>query len=198
MELRDYLKIIQKRAVLLLIITILVAIFSYFFAKNQKPRFEGLISVSVQKLPEEAGRADFYQYDRFYNLQAASFYIDDIIGRLKAPNVVLEAFKKANTSPESSDSRYLSTFFRTTKQPQSGVLAISFKSKNKERVEKIAQSLPQVLEEKNDPVFKVTYSNPEIITHLANVTNTTAVGLVVGLILGLIVVFLTEYVIKEG
>lgn len=194
MELRDYLKIIRKRLALLVLVTLLAGIFSFVLAYYKKPVSSASFSITITKEPEKTEKStDFYQYDRFYNLQAVSFFADDVITFLHSPAIVAEIYQKSGFEPESKDNTALSRFFRINHEPDSGVLVVSFQERDSETARKLTLATKDVLVKKVEPPFKTAFTADNITSIKPNLTNTTAVGLVVGLILGLLLVFFKEY-----
>lgn len=194
MELRDYLKIIRKRLALLILVTLLAGIFSFGLAYYKKPVSSASFSLTITKEPEQTEKAaDFYQYDRFYNLQAVSLFADNIITWLHSPAMVAEIYQKSGLGSESQNNTLLSRFFRINHEPDSGVLAVSFQARDKETAQKLTRATKDVLVKKVESPFKVAFTVDNIALEKPNLTNTTVVGLVVGFILGLLLVFFKEY-----
>ncbi|MBI2263294.1 hypothetical protein HYU72_01480 [Candidatus Berkelbacteria bacterium] len=194
MELRDYLKIIRKRIALLVLVTLLAGIFSFGWAYYKKPVSSASFSITLTKESEQTQKAaDFYQYDSFYNLQAASLFVNNIKGWLRSPAVVAEIYQKSGLEPVSRDNASLVRFFRLNHEPASAVLEVSFQERDNEAAQKLTKATQDVLAEKVASPFQLDFIEENISANKPNLTNNTVVGLVVGFILGLILVFFKEY-----
>lgn len=201
MELRDYLLIIGRRWVALVVTTLVVTGAFLAYAATRPVSYQAVASYSFIKKAETAPSENSqYHYDAYYALQSDQLLASLASGWLAEPNNVANIYTNAHVVMPGGDFAQASQLIKTqtlagasldivTKADtaaQAMALASATTTFVKNRVAQLetTNSLGPITVLATDPVSQQS---------AAHVGLTTAVGVVVGLILGLILVFLIEY-----
>lgn len=75
MELREYARILWKRAWMIAALTVLAGVISFFLSPAREG-YEATLRVAIGVQPEEP-RQNYYQYDRYYAFLASEYLADD-------------------------------------------------------------------------------------------------------------------------
>lgn len=202
MELRDYLKIIGKYWLTIVGLTALVTIATIAWSVTQPVKYESSIVIAVNKpntVPQR--NASYFQYDKYYSIQASSLYADTLNAWLSSAGTAKEIYEKAGYAVPDVSIKKLGRIFKARRLPPV-TLGVSVVDRDKEKAEKLVTAASQVLEARteeqrkgDDPDHYFTLINDTIVTAEAkqDVPLNTAIGLIAGLILGFIVAFLRDY-----
>lgn len=110
MELKDYLKILQKSWLVIIITTFVFALAGYLSALKSKPTTEAIVTFQVTQKPQTT---DNYNFDNFYTLNASSLVAEQISGLVTSPNTVLDVYKKAGLPPPDENFKSLTKTFKS-------------------------------------------------------------------------------------
>lgn len=202
MELKDYLRIIGQGWALILGLTASVTLLVIAWTVYQPLKYESSVAVVVNKPnPVAQSGANYFQYDKYYSIQASSLYADTLAAWLASPSTAKEIYAKAGLTVPDVPLKKLSRIFKPRQLPPV-TLNVTAKDKDQTRAERLANAAAAILEEKTEEQNKS--DNPEhhfILIKGQTVTAAarpdfiinTLVGLVAGLIIGLSTAFLRQY-----
>jgi len=198
MELRDYLKIIKKHYLLILLVTILAGASSFVFTLASPVIYDTSLSLFIT--PSASQDTQDYKYDGYYAIKASELFSDTVKQWLESPEVVVEIYKKAEIDLELTSLRKLRKIFSAYKMsPQ--YVEVRFKAKNKEEAQKVTNTIPLVLQGKTheltgaakDVSFNIRGANPVIVENIPKPLLNSLIGLISGFVLGVFIVFFKEY-----
>ncbi len=206
MELKDYLRMISRSWQLIIGITILVTALVLVWSVLQPVKYESSTTVVVNKPnPVSQRSVSFFQYDKYYSIQASSLFADTLTAWLSSPSTAKEIFEKAGFPVPDVNLRKMSRIFKPRRLPPA-TLNVTVVDKDREKAEKLVSAAVAVIEEKteeqrknDDPDHYFTIISGSMVTAAAkqDLLINTLVGLIGGLILGLIGGFLREYLRKQ-
>ena len=147
MELRFYLSTLFRRKWHILIITLLTVLLSSFFTVNAEPKYSGSVFFTIgfrDDIPSED-----YREGHYWSHQASIEFARTLSGWPKDPNLAGAVDDRAQVDMETDLDllgKLLGAF--STKRVERANLQISFRSKELANVERLADSLIQVITEK--------------------------------------------------
>ena len=201
MELKEYLKIIQKNLGLIIISIILVALFAYLFTLKQPIVYEADVSLTIIPKPGIELK-NVYEYGGYYDLQAATLFGTTIASWLSSPDVVTEIYKRAGYEIKEVTSKALAKLIKTTLAPSSFSIKLQLKDRDKNKAQKLARATTEVIQNKTAEFnqkagakanFEIVASEPVIFEVKPKKEFNTLVGALAGLILGIFLAFVAEY-----
>lgn len=202
MELRDYLKIITKSWSTVLAFTLAFAILVAVWSVMQPIKYEAGVTIVVNKpstVPQRS--ADYFQYDKYYSIQASSLFADTLTAWLSSAGTAKEIFETANLPVPDVSLRKLGRIFKPRRQPPV-TLTITVKDVDRARAEKLVKAAVAVLEErtaearKNDDPdhYFALIAGPSVIAEVRqDILLNSLIGALAGLTIGTVAVFLREY-----
>lgn len=206
MELRDYLLIIKKSWGLIVWITLLITIATIIWSVTQPIKYEAGVTIVVNKSnPVPQRNANFFQYDKYYSIQASSLQADTLAAWLTGPGTAQEIFAKAGYVVPDESLKKLGRIFKPRQLPPV-TLIITLTDKDKTKAEKLVQATVTLLDEKTkeqrknddpDNYFSII-SGPTVVAQAKqDLLVNTLLALLGGAIVGLIVAYLKHY-LKES
>lgn len=205
MELRDYLKIIGKSWSFVLGITAITAILVGIWSVMQPVKYEASVTVAVSKpntVPQRG--ANYYQYDKYYSIQASSLYADTLAAWLSSPSTAEEIFEEAGLPVPNVNLRKLGRIFKPRRLPPVS-LNITASDRDKSKSEKLVNASVAILEARttaqnksDDPEhhFSLIKDKTVVAENRQDLTLNLAIGLLAGLLIGLMAAFLRDYLKK--
>jgi capsular polysaccharide biosynthesis protein len=202
MELRDYFKIIGKYWLTIVGVTVVITGLTVAWSVMQPVKYESSITVAVNKpntVPQRT--AAYFQYDKYYSIQASSLYADTLSAWLSSAGTTKEIYEKAGYPVPDISIKKLGREFRPRRLPPV-TLSISVVNTDRAKAEKLATAAGDVLEARteeqrrgDDPDHYFTLiSDPAVTAEVRqDLALNTLIGLVAGLILGFILAFLRDY-----
>lgn len=202
MELKDYLSIIAKSWLSILFTTLAITLIVIVWSTMIPLKYESSATVVVNKpntVPQRG--ASYYQYDKYYSIQASSLQADTLTAWLSSPSTAKEIYEKADLPVPDVNLKKLSRIFKPRRLPPA-TLNITVKDAQKERAEKLVAAAVAVLEDKtaeqrrgDDPEQQFNLISGAIVTAEAKPDKAinAALGLVAGLFFGLVIAFGGEY-----
>lgn len=206
MEIKEYLKIFRKSAVIILLCVIFVTLGAYVFTVRQKVVFEGNGSLTIIPKPATTTKSNFYEYDGYYALQASGLLGNSITAWLQSPDVVFEIYKQAGIDTTGLSAKQLVKSMKA--EMLVGTFAVKFQIKNSDRnrAESLAKSTISVIQNKTAEFnqkagTKINFelqADPPVITELKPKKELELIaGALAGLILGIFLSFVLEYFKKS-
>lgn len=98
-ELRDYLNVIKRYLPAALVLLVVVNAGVYLYVSRQKPRFEAMATLYVNRVPE-VRNSQYYTYEGYYAGLASKEYTDVVVGLLKSTDITRLAAKEAGLNSE--------------------------------------------------------------------------------------------------
>jgi capsular polysaccharide biosynthesis protein len=206
MELKDYLRIIGRSWSLILGITAIVAILTILWSVLQPVKYESSQTLVVTKpntVPQRA--ASYYQYDKYYSLQASSLYADTLASWLADPGTAKDIFEKAGYPVPAVNLRKLSRIFKPQQYPPV-TLRVTAKDQDRNKAEKLVKTAAKVASDKTDQqnkgddpdhYFAIIAGSPVTVQVKQDMPINGLLGLIAGLIIGSMTAFLKDYLRKE-
>ncbi len=202
MELKDYLKIIKKRYLLILVVTILVGASAFVFTFRRSVVYETSLSLLITRSTSQVTQD--YKYDGYYAIKAAELFSDTVKQWLESPEVVVEIYKRAEIDLGLESLRKLRKKFKAYKM-SSQYVEVRFKASQKEEAQKISGVIPSVLQSRaqqltwdsKDLSFYIKAASPVIVENKPKPLFNGLIGLISGFVLGIFVVFFKEYLRKD-
>lgn len=199
MELKEYLRIIQKnlKLFLLTIIIVMAGIFLYFAllpASYSASLTLNITRAAVQKSNE-------YQFDNYYRLQADEKFAETIVQWLKSPRVVTDIYVDAGVEARDLSLRRLSKAFKADKM-SSQIVLVTLQVKSREEAKKISSALVEAVEEntetlnkdqKEETWFKIVANDPVIMENTVSFLTLALASLLLGIFLAFWTVLFAHY-----
>lgn len=202
MELRDYIKMITRAWPLILGITLAITALVVIWSVAQPVKYEASSTVVVTKpntVPQRG--ANYYQYDKYYSIQASSLFADTLAAWLSSPDTAKEIYEKAGLPVPDVSLKKLSRIFKPRRQPPV-TLNVTVKDQDRSKAERLVNAAVQVMNDRvteqrqnddADHYFNLMSGSTVVAAakqdHLVN----ALLGLIGGLIVGLVIAFLREY-----
>ncbi len=206
MELRDYIKILRNSWAMITSITVIVALLTAAWSVIQPVKYESSATIVVNKPnPVPQRNASFYQYDKYYSIQASSLYADTLAAWLSSPQTAKEIFERAGYPVPNVNLKKLGRIFKPHRLPPV-TLNVSVIDQDQTKAEKLAAAAVSVLQDRTleqrkqddpDNYFSLITGKPVAAESKQDLALNTIIGLIGGLILGLIAAFLRQYM-KES
>ncbi len=199
MELKEYIKIIKKKAKLILTIGVVVAVSALLFSVFKPIKYETSLSLFINK--NKTQQTDDFKYDGYYALQAGEVIADSVQQWLKSPETVDAIYQKARIDPSFKNIKSYTKKFNAKKMSAQYV-EVKFESDSKEEAGKISSAVAEVIKDKiknleenseEELSFSIESENPIIVESKPNVFLNAIIGLVSGLFFGVFIAFGKEY-----
>jgi len=202
MELRDYVRIIQKHLIVFLIVVILGGGFAFFFTKRQPTSYTAQTTFTVNKSSAlKQSQVSYYLYDNYYNVQSAGLFSQVVTTWFSSPAVVNEIYQKAGLTAPNSQNALAKAFKAVRDEP--ATINVTISGGNQDELLKLINSASDILQQKTnelnngDTVYEIAKFQPIVSKHSSNLIMNTAIGLVAGAILGIVLVLGIAYFRKE-
>lgn len=203
MRIKDYLSVIRKYKILILVTAFLCGIFALILSLIYPQSYDVQVLLAIHRVNREQ-TADF-QYDNYYSIQAAEHLSNTVVSWLETPGIVLEIFKKADLESEIKDINVEVKKIRP-KQISSHLVRVKLNHKNQEKAKKLASALVSVIDDRVQSIeqtadaknsFEVKAEEPIIILRKYDPPLATLFGFIGGLFLGIGFAFFYEYLKSE-
>jgi capsular polysaccharide biosynthesis protein len=206
MELRDYLQLIRKSWLMIAVMALIVSVGSALWAQLQPVKYEASATIVVTKpntVPQRS--ANYFQYDKYYSIQASGLYADTLAAWLSSAGTAEEIFIKAGYPVPSTSIKKLGRIFKPRRQPPV-TITLNLVDPDRDKAQKLVNAAVTIMKEKTDLQQKTddpeNYFNiingPTVLAEVRpDLVINTGVGLLAGLVLGFIVAFLREYLRQE-
>lgn len=202
MELRDYLKIIGRSWPLIIGTTLVITLLVVAWSVLQPVKYESAATLVVNKpntVPQRA--ANYFQYDKYYSIQASSLYADTLTAWLSSPSTSKEIYEKAGLPVPEVSLKKLGRIFKPRRLPPV-TLGVTVIDTDRDKAERLVNAAVAIMEQKteeqrkgDDPDHYFTLISSPAVTAEArqDLLLNTIIGLVGGLLAGLVAAFLKEY-----
>jgi len=200
MELKDYVKIIAKHKVFIIVIALLVAGLASFWQYLKPTMYSGAITMSLTNSPTPAQNDD---YNNYYTINATLALIQSFEALFASPNFINEIYQDAGVNVPASNVTDMAKIFKTSRnQISSSNLVVSTKSAQKEELTRVLNSAKKltdqkILDDKNKKYisdnFNLDISDSLVLQDKTSYPSTFYISLIGGLILGILGSFVLEY-----
>jgi capsular polysaccharide biosynthesis protein len=202
MELKDYLKIIGKSWATIFGIAAIVTILVTIWTMIQPLRYDASNTIVVNK-PDPVSQRDasYYQYDKYYAIQASSLYSDTLAAWLSSPDTAKEIYEKAGYPVPDVTIKKLAKIFKPRQQPPVTV-SVTIRDQDKDKAERLVNAAVDVLKSKVDQQhasdaqgdhFEIFNGKTIVLPAREDLLLNMVIGAVAGLIVGFMTAFLKEY-----
>lgn len=203
MEVKDYFKVITKNLWVIILITSVFAIAAFFVASGKPVSYQASTALSVTK-QSEASAKEFYTFDNYYTIQAASVLSDSLVGLFASPSFVSETFQRAGYELPNTDLKSLSKIFTAKKQvATSAVVTLSIADNDESKARKIIGSATSGIKDYVESSysgktgnFEITATEPVVVSAPKTTGVNTFIAAFVGLFVSLGIVFVKESLSK--
>ena len=206
MEFADYLNVFKKNWILIVCSMIVLGSIAFILTVRQPTTYQASAALEVNK-QQTVKQTDvsYYEYDNYYNVQAAAAFSDNIVGWMSAPATVAEIFKSAGIDLPRGDLVSLSKIFTAKKSlATSSVITIAYSSTDPDQAKKLIKTANEVMTNKisqyntadTSAKFTVVTSEPVVVVAPKQITINTVIAVVVGLLLATGLAFAKESVKK--
>lgn len=203
MELRDYFLYFRKHLFTVITVVAVVTVATILISWYRPVQYDASLSFAVERVNKQ--ETSEYQYDGYYEIQAADLFSQTVISWFLTPSVLFEIYDRADLDPEIGTLDRFANRFKTRKySPQN--IVVRFKADSREKAEKLSNAIISVVEEKavhlnrndqGDSLFNVVGETPVIVESRPNVTVNGIVALVAGLMLSLVTLGVLRYLKEE-
>lgn len=195
MEISDYLTMIKKNISVFVLMIILFGGLTGYFTATQKPVYQTSIAVDITRhQSQKQTDVDYFQYDNYYNTQAAGAISNNIAGWFSSASVVSEIFVSAGyEKPEGSLKDISKIFTAKKKVADSSVIDISYSSDDATKAGVLIKKAGEIVRSKvaeynktdSSGSFDVFVSEPVVV----ETPKMTALNSIVAAIVGLFLAF---------
>lgn len=203
MEFRDYLFYLRKHLFTVIVVTALVTVATVLVSWSRPVQYDASLSFAVERVNKQ--QTTEYQFDGFYEIQAADLFSQTVISWFLTPSVLFEIYDRADLDPEIGSLDRFANRFKTRKySPQN--IVVRFQEDSREKAEKLSNAIISVVEEKavhlnrteeGNSLFNVVGETPVIVESRPNVAVNGIVAFVAGLMLSLVTLGMLRYLKEE-
>ena len=189
MELSEYIKLVQKNKVKILVWALSLGLVAHLIALFSSTRY----AVSVDFMVGVAHRQPVaeYQYDGYYAMMSSDLAAKTIMSWFKTPSFVMDVLERADVKNRTFTSlKSFSNLFKTVKFSAQNV-AVKFQMKDESEARRLAEAVISAVETKSQElnrdsegysVFEVNGSTPVVVAVKADRVLFFVVGFMVGLL----------------
>ncbi len=148
MELRDYLKVMSKNAILILIVTLVSLGAGYLLLSRQSAKYTSGMAIIVNY--QEKGTAStsgYFKYNNYYGNLIAQSFNESISGLMKNAGLVQAVFEKASISYSDKELANAGKYFRPIPKSKN-VTEVRFTADSAAEAQALSTSLITLLSEK--------------------------------------------------
>jgi len=204
MELRDYIKIIGKNAVLFYSIIVVCIISAIIFTKMTPLTYTASTTFTINKASaSKQNSVNYYLFDNYYNVQSAGLFSQIVATWFESPSFVKEIYNKAGIEMPNISLKKLSKTFKAVRL-EPATIDVSISGVEKEKLEKLINAAGEIAQEQTDRLGKSSESFYEMAKFESIVTENEPnlalnilISLFGGILISMMVVFSTEY-FKSG
>lgn len=199
MELKHYLKILQKHWKMILAAAAAVAVVVGIASVYWPTRYKSELTVYVQRVPEDPPAGD-YTYDGFYAQQAAEAYTDTVEGFLQSRDIIRQALAASNLSTDTNMVRAVEKRLEVEKvAPQLINVSLTMETQNKataliKEIAAVTKERAKTLNQQENEAMVIDLVNPDPLE--SSVKPWLELNVVVGFLGGLVIA--TSGVLLKG
>lgn len=193
MDFTEYLNVFKKNWILIIVFMVIFGALAFVLTNRQATTYQSSIALEVNKQQDvKQSNVSYYQYDNYYNVQAAAAFSDNIVGWMTAPSTAAEIFKDAGYDLPKGDLVSLGKEFVAKKNlATSSVVNITYSSTDPDKAEKLIKTAAKTMSDKvsqfntteSGAKFSVFTSDPVVVVVPKQTTVNTVVAVIVALLL---------------
>jgi capsular polysaccharide biosynthesis protein len=200
MELRDYITIIRRGLLLLVVLATIFGLLAFFVSQKLPTTYTASLTLYVKRQATEAS-ADYYTFDGYYSQQAAEKFTETVVGFLKSKDILLASAKLAELPTDQQALEQLESSIKI-KQVAPQLVTVRVEEVDGMEAKNFCTALAQatteriaLLNQTGDKAISVDLLNPEPLVEKnePKVVLNSLVGILVGGLLALLLTFLKEY-----
>lgn len=194
MELSLYWQIIKDRLKLIVTVLLIVWLGTAGYIVSQPTKYEASVTIAVNKPnPVSAREVSYFQYDKYYSLQASSLYADTLAAWLASPGTAQEIFQTAELPVPNISLKKLAKIFKPRRLPQV-TLVVNVSDQDPERATRLIKAVVTTMNRKtaesqqndnSDNYFNLLADTPVVAKVKTDYPLTIAISTLAGLIIGL-------------
>ncbi len=195
MEITDYIAMIKKNAVVFVVMIVLFGGLTGYFTAISKPMYQTSVAIDIiRHQSQKQTDVDYFQYDNYYNTQAAGAISNNVAGWLSSASVVSEIFTSTGYERPVGSLRDIGKIFTAKKKvTDSSVIDVSYSSEDSVKAEKLIRKVGEIVKVKvaeynrtdSSGTFEVFVSEPVVV----ETPKMTALNIIVASIIGLFFAF---------
>lgn len=195
MEITDYIAMIKKNAVVFVVMIVLFGGLTGYFTAISKPMYQTSVAIDIiRHQSQKQTDVDYFQYDNYYNTQAAGAISNNVAGWLSSASVVSEIFTSTGYERPTGSLRDIGKIFTAKKKvTDSSVIDVSYSSEDSVKAEKLIRKVGEIVKAKvaeynrtdSSGTFEVFVSEPVVV----ETPKMTILNIVVASIIGLFLAF---------
>jgi len=200
MELREYMRMLQKNSTIILTITAIVAVGAFVLSMRIPEKHEAQLSVYVHKAAEQPQSGDF-TYDGYYAQLAAEAFTDTVVGLFESTTTAKHALEIAEMDSQIHAVRSLHAKIGVEKvAPQ--LIEVSVTDTDRDYAVTAIEAIYKSVEEEvtnahrdsgNELSVKRINDEPLVLLKQPLLWLNTLVGLLIGILLSVVVVAMKVY-----
>jgi capsular polysaccharide biosynthesis protein len=193
MEIADYLAMIKKNIAVFIVMIVLFGGATAYFTATQKTVYQTSIAVDVTRhQSQKQSDVNYFQYDNYYNTQAAGAVSNNIAGWVSSASVVSDIFLASGYEQPTGTIREISKTFTAKKSvADSSVVDISYSSDDSAKAQALIKKVGETVKAKissynetdSSGKFEVFVSEPVVVETPKMVVLNTIIAAIIGLFL---------------
>lgn len=204
MELREYIKIINKYKLIFWSIVILCALSALIWTKIQPKSYLASNTYTVNKTSALLQKdASFYQFENYYNVQSSGLFSQIVTNWFESPSLVKEIYENAGIPVPAVSQKKLSKTFKAIRE-EPATINVSVTGSDKEELITLLNSASEVLQQKtngmsknSENVYELAKFTPIVNDNSPNLILNTIIGLFAGIFLAIILAMGLDYFKSE-
>jgi capsular polysaccharide biosynthesis protein len=195
MEITDYIAMIKKNIVVFVVFIVLFGGLTCYFTATAKPVYQTSVAIDIiRHQSQRQTDVNYFQYDNYYNTQAAGAVSNNVAGWLSSAAVVSEIFTSAGYERPVGSIKDIGKIFTAKKKvADSSVIDVSYSSEDSVKAEKLIRRLGEIVKTKvaeynetdSSGTFEVFVSEPVVVES----PKATALNSIIAAIIGLFLAF---------
>lgn len=207
MEINQYYDLIKKNLLFILSVVVVFVGLAMYMTARKPIDYQSSTSVEVTRTQKNSQKdVDYYQFDNYYSVMVGASVSDNILSLITSPSVVAEIYQKAGYELPKGDVKDLGkTFTAKKKVNTSAVIDISYSNSDKEKAERMIETVSDVLRNKVSDYnratetadFSLISNKPVVIEGTKPFAINGVIAGLASLFVALTIVFLREALAKK-
>lgn len=199
MDLKEYLKLINKNLKLIITVCAITGISTLLFSVLRPVKYDVSQSLFINKNGSQ--ETDDFKFDGYYAFEAADTLSDSIGEWLKSPEVVSAIYAKSGIDPSFKNIKSYSKKFKT-KKLSADFVEVKFESKSADEAAKISGAIVNIVNSKTASLkdssggevsFSIAEGKPIVVENKLDALLNFVIGIASGILLGIFIALSREY-----
>ncbi|MCX6809370.1 MAG: Wzz/FepE/Etk N-terminal domain-containing protein [Candidatus Berkelbacteria bacterium] len=150
MDIKDYINMLKKNAVFILIITAVFALIAAMFTSSKPFSYQASTAIEISRFQsQKQSDVAYFQFDNFYAAEVAAAVSDNMIGFLSTASTVEQIYQRAGYEVPTSDLKGLGKTFTVKKKiSTSAVIDVSYADKDQAKAGALIKTAADVIKTK--------------------------------------------------